>query len=223
SLVFGLPQLGEWMSPVFQALWNHQEVLNVLRFSISFLILLIPTTAMGLTLPVLVEDPLLQHQEFGRTIGILYGFNTLGAVAGALAGEAYLIRATGLLGTGLTAGGISCAAAAIAWLFSGVKPVTLGQTSKRFRLSLGDRPPWNLLFVSMGAGAIFLGLEVIWFRFMRLYVASTSTAFCVLLALVLIGIGLGSVASSVIPRRLAASPGKLLPIPLLLAAIGTLL
>src|SRR3989440_10390359 len=28
SLVFGLPQLGEWMSPVFQALWNHQELLN---------------------------------------------------------------------------------------------------------------------------------------------------------------------------------------------------
>jgi len=57
---------------------------------------------------------------------------------------------------------------------------------------------------------------------MRLYVASTSTAFCVMLAVVLVGIGLGSVTSSVIPRRLAP-PRKLLPILLLVAAIGTLL
>ncbi len=224
TLVFGLPLLGEWMRPVFQALWNHQQFLNGLRFSVSFSILLIPTTAMGLTLPVLLEDPLLTHEEFGRTIGILYGFNTLGAVAGALLGETYLIRTCGLLGTGLTAGCMSCAAAGIAWLFSGAKPVITGQTPKRFRLrlSLGNRPPWSLLFVSMGAGAILLTLEVIWFRFIRLYVASTSTAFCVMLAVVLVGIGLGSVTSSVIPRRLAP-PRKLLPILLLVAAIGTLL
>src|SRR5213595_774926 len=42
TLVFGLPLLGEWMRPLFHALWNHQEFLNVLRFSVSFLILLIP-------------------------------------------------------------------------------------------------------------------------------------------------------------------------------------
>jgi len=162
TLVFGLPLLGEWMRPVFQALWNHQQFLNGLRFSVSFSILLIPTTAMGLTLPVLLEDPLLTHQEFARTIGVLYGFNTLGAVAGALLGETYLIRTCGLLGTGLTAGCMGCAAAGIAWLFSGAE--TVGQTPKRFRLllSLGNRPPWRLLFVSMGAGAILLGLEVIW-------------------------------------------------------------
>ena len=72
TLVFGLPLLGEWMRPVFQALWNHQELLNVFRFWMSFLILLIPTTAMGLTLPVLVEDPVLKRKEFGQTIGLLY-------------------------------------------------------------------------------------------------------------------------------------------------------
>src|ERR1043166_9061819 len=83
TLVFGIPLLGEWLRPIFQALWTHQPLLNVLRFSISFLILLVPTTAMGLTLPVLLEDPLLQQYEFGRTIGLLYGFNTLGAVGGA--------------------------------------------------------------------------------------------------------------------------------------------
>ncbi|HEY2101968.1 MAG TPA: hypothetical protein VGH08_01830 [Chthoniobacterales bacterium] len=221
SLVFGLPLLGEWMRPVFQALWGHQEFLNFLRFSVSFLILLVPTTAMGLTLPVLAEDPLLKDQDFGRTIGTLYGFNTLGAVAGALAGETFLIRACGLLGTGLIAGCVSCAAAAIAWLCSRAKPAAVGPTRKRLQLSLSNRLPWSLLCVSMGAGAILLALEVIWFRFLRLYVASTAIAFCVMLAVVLAGIGLGSVASSLIPRSLLGR--KLLPIFLLLAAIATLL
>src|SRR5439155_584252 len=60
TIVFGLPLLGELMRPVWQMLWNYQPTLIGLRFVLSFLILLIPTTAMGLTLPVLVEDPILR-------------------------------------------------------------------------------------------------------------------------------------------------------------------
>lgn len=83
-------------------------------------------------------------------------------------------------------------------------------------------PPWILLFASLGTGILFLGLEVIWFRFLRLYVASTSAAFSVMLAVVLAGIGLGSVVSSLIPDRVAPRR-QLLPVLLLLAAIATLL
>src|SRR5204862_5185042 len=39
TLVFGLPLLGQWLRPIFQDLWHHQELLNVLRFSTSFLVL----------------------------------------------------------------------------------------------------------------------------------------------------------------------------------------
>jgi predicted membrane-bound spermidine synthase len=224
TLVFGLPLLGEWMRPVFQALWNHQPLLNILRVAISFLILLVPTTAMGLTLPVLLEDPLLRRQEFGRHIALLYGFNTLGAMAGALLGETYLVRACGLFGTALTAAGVSCGAAAIAWIFAGLERVVAARIPPRFRLrfSLGHQPPWRLLWVSAGTGAILLGLEVIWFRFLRLYVASTSTAFSIMLAVVLAGIGLGSIVSSLIPDRVLPRR-QLLPVLLLLAASATLL
>ncbi len=222
TLVFGIPMLGEWLRPIFQALWTHQPLLNALRFSISFLILLVPTTAMGLTLPVLLEDPLLQRYEFGRTIGLLYGFNTLGAVTGALAGEAYLIGAFGLFGTGLSAAAISGAAAVIAWIFSAVKSETATQISPPHLVRLPfANAPWNLLFVSMTAGAILLALEVIWLRFLRLYVTSTATSFAVMLAVVLAGIGLGGISFSMIPRRFA-SPRQAVPILLLLAAIGTL-
>jgi predicted membrane-bound spermidine synthase len=224
TLVFGLPVLGDWMRPVFQAFWSHQQFLNVLRFAVSFLILLLPTTAMGLTLPILLEDPLLKRQEFTRYIGISYGANTLGAMAGALLGETFLIRACGLLGTAWTAAGVCCGAAAIAWIFAGAKPVAVDPALPRvrLRLSFGTHPPWRLLFVSAGAGAILLGLEVIWFRFLRLYVASTSTAFSVMLAVVLGGIGLGSIVSSLIPHRVLPRR-QLLPVLLLFAASATLL
>src|ERR1044072_2803095 len=53
TIVFGLPVLGGLLRPVWQIFWNYQPALLGLRFVVSFLILLIPTTAMGLTLPVL--------------------------------------------------------------------------------------------------------------------------------------------------------------------------
>jgi len=216
SLVFALPLLGQWLRPIFQALWHYQALLNILRFSISFLILLLPTTAMGLTLPVLLEDPLLYRRRFSRLIAVFYASNTLGAVVGAVVGEAYLIEKFGLSGTGLTAACFSLAAAGIAWFFAGTLHAD-GEMS-RVHVSLGKKIPWKLLLLSLGTGAIFLGLELIWFRFMRLYVASTETAFCTMLAVVLSGIGLGGLAATAI-----GAPRKILPLLLLLAAMATLL
>ena len=114
TIVFGLPVVGDLMRPMWQMLWDYQPTLLGLRFVVSFLILLVPTTAMGLTLPVIIEDPLLRETEFGRAIGFLYGSNTLGAMLGAVLGEAYLIGAFGLYGTSLAAGAAVCVAAAIA-------------------------------------------------------------------------------------------------------------
>ena len=224
TLVFGIPLLGEWLRPIFQTLWAHQPLLNVLRFSVSFIILLVPTTAMGLTLPVLLEDPLLREYEFGRTVGLLYGFNTLGAVVGALAGEAYLIRALGLFGTGLSAAAISCTAAIVAWVVSAAKrprstDIAVGS---QFSFRFEKPPPWKVLFVSMLGGAILLALEVIWFRFLRLYVTSTATAFAIMLAVVLAGIGLGGISFSLASRRFV-SPRRSLSTLLLSAAVVTLL
>src|SRR5216110_3883973 len=99
TIVFGLPVLGELMRPVWQTLWNYRPAVLGLRFIVSFLILLVPTTVMGLTLPVLIEDPVLRQARFSRAIGFLYGSNTLGAVVGAIVGEGYLIQAFGLHGT----------------------------------------------------------------------------------------------------------------------------
>ena len=209
TIVFGLPVVGDLMRPVWQMLWNYQPTLLGLRFVVSFLILLVPTTAMGLTLPVIIEDPLLRETEFGRAIGFLYGSNTLGAMLGAILGEAYLIGAFGLYGTSLAAGAALCIAAAIALSvarfgaaryagFEGADPSEHSKFPLTFDASY--RPPWGLLFVSFGTGLIFLALEVIWFRFLRLYVASSPTAFAIMLAMVLAGIGAGSLVAGAVFR-----------------------
>jgi spermidine synthase len=225
TIVFALPLMGGWLRPIFQTLWSHHAVLLGLRFVLSFLILLVPTTAMGLTLPVLIEDPAVQQVSFGRAIGFLYGSNTLGAVAGAVLGEAYLIAAFGLRGTGLAAGLASCVAATVALVVArtdSARVDPISQWALPLRLGVSYRPPWRLLFVSFGTGCVLLCLEVVWFRFLRLYIASSSTAFAVMLAVVLAGIGLGGIAAGAVHRRIAGV-NQLLPVLLLLAAIATLL
>src|SRR5437773_189531 len=235
TIVFGLPVLGDLMRPVWQTLWNYQPTLVGLRFVISFLILLVPTTAMGLTLPVIIEDPVLQQTNFGRAIGFLYGFNTLGAVVGAVLGEVYFIAAFGLYGTALTAGATLWIAAAVAMLvarFGGAAVESSRTHSRRFenrrslflplRLDASYRPPWRLLLISFGTGCIFLALEVIWFRFLRLYVASSPTAFAIMLAVVLAGIGAGAILGGAIHRS-PARPNHLLPALLLSTATLVLL
>ena len=224
TIVFGLPLLGEWLRPLFQTLWNYQSILLGLRFVLSFLLLLLPATAMGLTLPVLIKDSFLQSAEFGRAIGILYGVNTLGAVTGALLGEVFLIEAFGLLGTALTAGAATSSAAATALVVARRDGVALpvARDPVALRLGVSYRPPWRFLFVSFVTGGILLSLEVVWFRFLRLYVASSSTSFSIMLAVVLAGIGLGGVVFGAIHRLLVRS-NLLLPVLLLFAAILTLL
>jgi spermidine synthase len=231
TIVFGLPVLGDVLRPLWQMLWNYQPTLLGLRFVVSFLILLLPTTAMGLTLPVIIEDPLLRQTEFGRVIGFFYGSNTLGAMFGAVLGEAYLIGALGLYGTSMVAGATLCTAALIALSlarfgaarYAGPK-ITDPIAHSKFPLSfdVSYRPPWSLLFISFGTGLIFLALEVIWFRFLRLYVASSPTAFAIMLAVVLGGIGLGGIVAGAIHRRFNWL-NQLVPILLLLAGVLTLL
>ena len=224
TIVFALPILGEILRPIFQALWSHQTILLALRVVISFVILLIPTTAMGLTLPVVLEDRQLASADFGKAIGFLYGFNTIGAVAGALIGELFLVKAFGLFGTSLCAGMLNVFAAVVALGLSrgDERPARppLQPESRRLRFEFDYQLPWRLLIVSFGAGCVLLALEVIWFRFLRLYVASSATAFAVMLAIVLAGIGLGGIASGALSKRIRQSA---LPILLVIAAILTLL
>jgi spermidine synthase len=179
---------GPWRrdATVWQMLWNYQPMLLGLRFVVSFLILLVPATAMGLTLPVIIENPLLRETDFGRAIGFLYGSNTLGAMLGAVPGEAYLIGAFGLYGTSVTAGATllhccrDCGFGGEIWSgairrFQKHRPGGTLQIFVEFRRELSASV--GFAFRQLRDGPNFLALEVICFRFLRLYVASSPTAF----------------------------------------------
>jgi spermidine synthase len=63
-----------------------------LKFLISFLLFLLPTTLMGGTFPVVNRIVSRHPGNLGRSLGRIYAANTIGAIAGALlAGPSYAI------------------------------------------------------------------------------------------------------------------------------------
>ncbi|MGH7724829.1 MAG: fused MFS/spermidine synthase, partial [Candidatus Eiseniibacteriota bacterium] len=77
-----------------------------LRFLATFALLLVPTTLMGATLPVLVAWGT-ERADLGRVLGTLYAVNTAGAVMGTLIAGFVLLPALGLTQTALAAGSLS--------------------------------------------------------------------------------------------------------------------
>ncbi|MEY2545751.1 MAG: spermidine synthase, partial [Verrucomicrobiota bacterium] len=224
AIVFLIPNVGTFTHPLFRLLSQHEIAIDVARFGGSFVILALPATAMGLTLPVAISDRVFEHHKFRRALAIFYGCNTLGAVIGTLSGEGYLIRAFGVGGTALTAAALNLFAAAIAFGM-----LRLDRQSFHLPPRGGLRFQWSqcrrvhrFLIVTFGTGALLLSLEVVWFRFLRLYIASTATAFAIMLAVVLAGIALGAIASAFFRHEVSAKGRKILANLLLVAAIATL-
>jgi spermidine synthase len=71
-------------------------VLSSLRFTLSFLVLLVPTILMGGTLPVLSRLLVEKRSAIGLKAGLLYGTNTVGAVVGTAAAGFFLIPIFGM-------------------------------------------------------------------------------------------------------------------------------
>jgi spermidine synthase len=200
ALVWLLPALSPLLVPVFRPILDKPWLINPLRFAVAFLLLLIPSTAMGATLPVLVKGLMRHMPQFGPALGRLYGWNTLGAVLGAVAGELALVEALGVRGTGLFAAGLNATAALVAWgAPAAAHPAARGTSfaapmaappAGETRAGL-TREAVGLLAAAFLCGAIMLALEIIWFRFMLFFVHAMSTAFAIMLGVVLIGIAVG--------------------------------
>ncbi len=219
-LVLCFPLLTVWLGAMLSPALGKPFLLNALRFSFSFLLFLLPATAMGATLPLLVKALARRPGEFGLALGRLYGVNTLGACLGALAGETLLIAPLGLSGTGFVALGLNILAAigalGVAKGFRDDAAAPAEQESRR-SAPLSSRAK-RLLVAGFLAGGAFLGLEVVWTRFLQLFVRSTSLAFAIMLAVILAGIGLGGALAGWWLRREA--DGRKLTAPLVLL-VGT--
>ncbi len=195
AALFVLPLLGRAMSPVFGALAEHPGVLLTFRFVLSFAALVVPSTAMGMTLPAIAQALGGEQGSFRAILGRLYGLNTLGAIGGVLAAESLLLPAVGVFGTGACAAALNGAAAIGAWKLARRPEMTpalpVAPWDRKIPPSL--IPAFASVFL---AGFILLALEVIWTRFMALYITNTSLAFALMLATVLAGIALGGIVGS---------------------------
>jgi spermidine synthase len=197
GLVYALPGVGVESGPWLQPLLDQPWLLNVLRFLVAFLLLLLPSVAMGLTLPMLAKALGGIPADFGTALGRLYGWNTLGAVIGVVLGEIYLIEAYGVRGTALAAGALNLIAASAAILvatrFTYQSPPP-PRPNRRHQPRLRAEKSW--LVAAFLSGCALLALEVVWFRFLLLFVEGYSDTFAVMLAVVLSGVALGGLAAS---------------------------
>jgi spermidine synthase len=173
------------------------------RMGLATLLLLLPTTAMGATLPLVVRAWVGTgggDGELLRGTGWLYAANTLGAVGGALTAPLLLVPALGVSGAALSAPLGSLLAAGIAWRALRAQPADAGQAPAEqkvtARASSDDndvrwftRAVWLAAFAS---GATSLGYQVLWTRLIASLGGATVLAFGVVLAVVLAGIAIGS-------------------------------
>ena len=69
---------------LYRVLSASYATFGLIQFVLVFALLLVPTTLMGGTLPVLSQALVRREAGIGRTVGALYAMNTFGAVAGVI-------------------------------------------------------------------------------------------------------------------------------------------
>lgn len=197
-LVVAFPYLPALFAPILAPLLGETASLDFARAAIAFLLMAVPATALGATLPLLAKPLEAVTGSYGFALGRLYGVNTLGAVAGTLLAELVLVPELGLRASGFAAAACNLAAAAIAWRIA----PRFGSPAANIEGAPGGRA--RVLAAAFLAGAALLALEVVWFRFLLVFVDGTTLVFAVMLAVVLAGIGLGGLAAARLSGSLAA-------------------
>ena len=169
---------------------------------------------MGMSLPFLSRALVADTASAGRTIGVLYGINMLGAGTGALLTPWVLVRHLGLPGAVLVAAAANAAAGAFALALArrrskgseraAIAPAVAAASEARRPFSA-----WLGLYAASGFCA--LSLEILWFRLLDVATRSTAFTFGTLLAVYLFG----SAAGCLLGARRAPRLGRPLRVFLL--------
>ncbi len=194
-----VPWILSSLFPFYRAAWKGLgpgPLLWAVQLALAGAALLPPTLLMGATLPVLSRFA--AQGKFGRELPLLYGANTLGASAGALAGVFLLLPVLGRSGTLLAAVTLTLLVAFLAGRLAR-KPTLPSRPPGRE--GPGPAPPPSSFpalpaFLAFFSGAFTLALEVFWTHFLALTVGSTVYAFGTMLGAFLLGLGTASILCS---------------------------
>jgi spermidine synthase len=187
TILFALP----WLAQLYTAASGSMFV----RALLAVICLLPPTILMGATLPAIsrcIESP--------SQLGVFYGGNIFGAVVGCVLAGFYLLRVHDMATATYAAAAINIVVAGLALLLvSKVKYVEAVSESVE---APSDRTIHIAVALS-GFGA--LAAEVVWTRLLSMLLGGTVYTFSIILAVFLLGLGIGSNVVSVIrlerPRR----------------------
>src|SRR5262249_35500620 len=107
---------------LYPSLPRALPALTAARLAIALLVLILPTTLMGATLPLVIKGSAARGGSLGAHLGVLYGSNAIGAIVGTIAAGLYLIPGLGIHSTSLAAAAVSLAVGAGALVISGLAP-----------------------------------------------------------------------------------------------------
>ena len=176
------------------------------RIVLVMIILLPPTILMGGTLPLFTRQYVVSRSRIARSVGFLYGVNTLGAAAGCAAAGFFLLPTIGLARTLFFAAGVTVACGGIVLTLplararkQDVKPKPRGASER-----IPQANTVALLFFA--TGFVALGIEVLWTRYLTLLIRNTVLTYTLTLTVVLLGIVLGSIVASGFSDRTARRP-----------------
>ncbi len=190
--------------------WWFQTFHLVLMVAVLFL----PTAAMGATFPLLSRFVSDRLSNVGRRAGLLYGFNTAGAVMGTALTGMVLLPALGVRSTEVAAAVANIAVGVLALLWSRSRPelpvgpeddlelhreqAELLEVPLDPHLANEVRPKLRgvVMMVLAVSGACAMIYEVAWTRFLTLLLGSSVYAFTLMLVAFLLGTAGGAVVAS---------------------------
>lgn len=183
---------------IYRQLSQSLLAYNSVSSLISIILLIIPTTLMGATLPILCRYYVQMLPHMGTRTGRLYGLNTIGAAIGTLLCGFWMIRWLGIQGSLFTAVGINALIGLVCIaIFAPRKEWRRG-----FRIFEQDfhriRNPQSVihnpcvLAILVVSGFCSMSYEVIWTKLLALLVGPTTYSFTIVLFTFITGLGLGS-------------------------------
>ena len=212
----GFPFALELVQPILKYAYaaSHESfaVMGLVRFGLSFLILLVPTTLMGATLPVLATGLARKGEPVANTVGLLYAINSAGAVGGALASSFILLPTFGIsmtlkivalvdLAIAYTAfradwwrekSGFEQAEAVIEAVREAIETEEPTEAPKPVGFPASGVPARGLALALAMAGFAAMVYEIAWTRALVLVLGSSTYAFSMILAAFIGGISIGS-------------------------------
>jgi spermidine synthase len=199
-----VPFMFRWVDNLYALIWQQFHpgffAFSVWRFVLSCLILLVPTTLMGATLPVLSAALLHSSRHNAKSVTRLYACNLAGAIFGTLVAGFVLLPTLGVRTTILIAAAVNIIIGVTAMLAE-----RRAELQSETPLSAATDPPpesesspaetggsnfW--LFCALASGFVSISTQVAWTRILAMIIGSSTYAFSIVVALFLIGLAGGA-------------------------------